>query len=134
VDPISSSVLQLPHNHILENQKQILTQWNVDVKEVYEQSTNSLLRSMITKCSQNSSGMKTCCHIRGLIWQIEVGNFCNIIIKNKNIAGLNVTMNDVRISLFMQVFKPFCSTNSNFYTLRPCKDRTRLCSFNTFPP
>jgi len=89
---------------------------------------------MITKCSQNSSGMKTCCHIRSLIWQIKVGNFCNIIIENKNIAGLNVTMNDARISLLMQVFKPFCSTNSNFYTLWPCKDRTRLCSFNTFPP
>lgn len=93
----------------------------------------SLLRSMITKGSQNTGGMKPCCHIWSLIWQIKISNFSNIIIKEQHITGLNVTMNNVRWCLFVQIFKASCSSYRNFYPLCPWQNRPRLCTFNTLP-
>lgn len=105
-----------------------------EMGNTHDAPMNCLLRCMITKGSQNTSGMKTGSHIRSLIWQIKVCNLGNIIIKDQYIAGLDVTMDDMEIALFMQVLEPFCSPYSNFNTLCPRKNRTRLCSFNPLPP
>lgn len=41
----------------------------------------NVLGSMITKSPENTSGMETSCCIRGLIRQVKIGNFGNIVIK-----------------------------------------------------
>jgi len=87
---------------------------------------------MITKSPKNTGRMKTCCCIRGLIWQIKISNLCNIIVKKKYVTRLDVTMDDVDLCLFMKIFKsPGCS-NSNFNSLSPWEHFTRLWTLDTF--
>lgn len=97
-------------------------------------SQNSSLRSMITKSSKNSGGLEACCHIRTLVRYIKVPYFCHIILKQKYIAGLDITMNDTRLCFLMQVFKSFCSPHSNLNSFCPRQNYVWLCPFSTLLP
>lgn len=78
-----------------------------------------ILRSMITEGAKNTSGVEASRHVRGLIGYIEVSYFRNIVVKEHNVAGFDVTVDDTRLRLLVQELKPLCSTQGNLHSLHP---------------
>ena len=64
----------------------------------------TLLRSMVSKSSQNSSWMKTSCHIRGLIGEVKISYLSFKILEKKHIAGPDIPVYNSRLDLLMQIF------------------------------
>uniref|UniRef100_A0A3Q7IL40 Uncharacterized protein n=1 Tax=Solanum lycopersicum TaxID=4081 RepID=A0A3Q7IL40_SOLLC len=66
-----------------------------------DKEVKDLLWSMIAKCPQNSSGMKTSCCIGSLVCQVEISNLSCKIIKEKHIAGSDIAMNNSWLNFFI---------------------------------
>uniref|UniRef100_A0A0A9ABX7 Uncharacterized protein n=1 Tax=Arundo donax TaxID=35708 RepID=A0A0A9ABX7_ARUDO len=54
-----------------------------------------------------------------LFGDTDITYFCNIIVKEKYVAWLDIGVDDGRHSLLMEELKPFCSTYGNLHTLQP---------------
>lgn len=91
-----------------------------------------LLWSMVAECSQDSSGMQSCCGVGGLIGQVEIGDLGRIVIKKQDIAGPDITMNNRWLNLFVQIFQPLGCTKRNFNSLVPIKCWTRFSPLYPF--
>ena len=94
----------------------------------------NLLRGMVAKGAKDACGMETGSHVRSLIREIKIGNFSLQVLKQEHVAGSDISVDDRRLCLLVEVLESSGGINGDPHPLHPIKNRARLRPLNSFPP
>lgn len=78
-----------------------------------------ILWCVVAESAKNTSRVKACSHVRGLVGYIKIADLGDIVVKEQDIAGLDVSVDDARLSLLVEELKPSRGTHGDPHALHP---------------